>query len=351
MNGRRLCSAAAMNEKSLSKEELERLVRKFDFIENINEINFLGAVADPSVSAKKTSNPNFSPRKEGDETYETMRMTLEIPSPYRKGAHNQLYKTRIPVFTTDEFALKWKEYYESGQCLSYAAGSGRLQNYDVIAEIKRDRDFMGFLKDVVGVLGMPEGKAFELAYELGIISCYHKNNYVTLTGIWSNTFYDGFALAKDMEEKGALVQHNEVLLQGLVHMPPSLRAQAQGGFILHFKMRIKRPFDNTGQHIPEPHRKTYDYINVISFGDQCVEWYDKLRQGYPVRVKGRVESSKYRKAKKLSAKKRHFVSKMLKIKEDDPLIQAIADFFDTHPVVVSFPTFNVWAESIETDLV
>jgi single-strand binding family protein len=341
-----------MNEKSLSKQELGRLFRKFDFIENINEIHFLGSVAKASVSSRGVPNPHFSSYKAGDERYETMRMTLEIPSPYRKGAHSQPYKTRIPIFTTDEFASRWKAYYENGGKLTYAAGTGSLQNYNVVAEIKYEREFIWLLRDVVSVFGLRDEKAYEIARELGMMNGRYDKNYVTLTGIWSNTFYDGDELAKWQEEKEEIVQRNEVLLQGLVHMPPSIRMMGNtGDFILHFKMRIKRSCENSAQHIPRTHWKTYDFINVIAFGDQCDQWYDKLRQGHPVRVKGRVESSKYRKIKKMSPKERWFLAKMFQIKKDDSIIQTIADFFDTHSVVVSYPTFNVWAESIETDLV
>lgn len=342
-----------MNERALNRKELDYLFNKYDDIENINYIQFLGNVAPANVS-KKGVNPSFEyidVNKPGRTGYQTMRMMIEIPSPYRNGTHNQPYKTRIPVFTTDRAAEETLNMTRDGGLWEYVAGRGRLQNYNVVSDIKYNPDFMHLLYTrIVDQLNMPKEKVSEMARALGMLNGQYEKNFVSLTTIWSNSFMDGTEYAKHLDAIGKLKQFNNVCLQGLVYMPPSIRPMEKEEFLLHFKVRIKRTTFPEDQNVPLLFRGDYDYINVVAFGDKCQEWFPKIKQGYPIRVMGRVESSKYRKAKKISDRQKTMIAEKLGIKRSDQIVADIADFFVDHSVPIEFPTFNVWANHIETDI-
>ena len=342
-----------MNERALNRKELDYLFNKYDDINNFNYIEFLGNVAPASVS-KKGVNPSFEyidVNKPGRTGYQTMRMMIEIPSPNRQGANNQPYKTRIPVFTTDKAAEETLAASRDGKLWEYVAGRGRLQNYNVVSDIKYNPDFMHLLYTrIVDQLNMPKEKVSEMARALGMLNGQYENNFVSLTTIWSNSFMDGTKFIKTLESLGRLPEVNNVYLQGLIYMPPSIRPMEKEDFMLHFKMRIKRTTFPEDQNVPLLFRGDYDYINVVMFGKECQEVFPKLKQGHPVRVHGRVESSKYRKAKKISDKQRIMIAEKLGIQRNDQIVNDIADFFVNNSVPVEFPTFNVWAKKIETDI-
>ena len=342
-----------MNERALSRKELDQTFNMFKSVKNINYISFLGNVASSSVS-KRGVNPSFEyidVNKPGRSGYQTMRMMIEIPSPFRKGAQNKAYKTRIPIFTTDLAAEETKDIYNSGNFFEYVVGVGRLQNYKVVSDIKYNPDFMHLLYTrIVDGLGLPKEMVGEVARSIGMLNGYYEKNYIPLTTIWSNSFQDASSYVSKLEEAGELIQYNEVFLQGLVYMPPSIRVMDKKDYILHFKVRIKRTNSPANQNVPLLFRADYDYINVIAFGEKALEWFDKLKQGHPVRVRGRLESSKYRKAKKLSDREKIIVAEKLGIKKNDEIIRDITDFFINNSVPIEFPTFNVWADEIETGL-
>ena len=342
-----------MNERALNRKELDRVFDIFQDVENINYIRFLGNVAPPSVS-KRGVNPSFEyipVNKPGRTGYQTMRMMIEIPSTTRQGANNQPYKTRIPVFTTDKPAIDVLECQREGKLWPYIAGRGRLQNYNVVSDVKYNPDFMHLLYTrIVDQLGFPKEKVSELARALGMLNGQYEKNFVTLTTIWSNIFMDGSQAVKIIESNGKIPQYNYVFLQGLVYMPPSIRPMDKEDYILHFKVRVKRTTFPEDQNVPLLFRGDYDSINVIAFGEKCQEWFGKLKQGYPVRVVGRIESSKYRKAKKISEREKTLISEKLGIKRNDQIVKDISDFFINNSVPIEFPTFNVWADEVETDI-
>ena len=347
-----------MNEKSLNREELEELFNKYSYIKNINEIKFLAKINKPTNNTNlKFSNPNYSIIRPSDrnlDSFATARTIVEIPSPYRMGANNQPYITKIPLFTTDNYTECYKNIIQDDT--EYIAGIGHLQNYKVIVRRKPNEQAKSFFYDlIVNKLEMKVSTVFEVERILGLLVDNNNKNHeekqnMVLTNIWCNNIENGNDLATKKIEEKKLPEINEATIQGIVYMPPSIREiKNKEEYSVHFKVRVKRQKDDINQHVPKMHEADYDYINVIVFGQQALEAFDSLKQGHPVLVTGRIESSKFLKAKRINQYQKEKIAELLNMGLDTPYIRAIENYFIDNNITIEYPNFNVWANKIITD--
>ena len=339
-----------MNIKALNKNELHDLFQKYKDVPNINEIKIMGKVTEFSQRGDSTKgNPVYSiisPKTElSVAPFETVKLSLDIPSPARIDAEGNPYRTRLPLFTTGEPVVEYKNVLTEDT--KYVCGIGRVQNYKVKARFVENDETNKFLYNLVErVNGSPDMELYESLKEILKVSYNGADvNNVTLVNIWCDHIENANDVATELVENGKLPEVNQVRLQGLVYMPPSIRQLASGSLSLHVKVRVRRQ-DSPDQPIPVMHQAKYDYINVIAFGDKVEEYYENIKQGHPIYVTGRLESSHFRKQKKVSNIQAYQLANKLGVLSDSPIIKDIENYFIEKKEQISFPNFNIWADNI-----
>lgn len=343
------CGNKSMNEKSLNRQELDYLFEKYADVPNINEIKFMGKIA--SGLEGKMDNPhyyNITPKEGNGHPFMTARMMTELVSPNRISTKGNHYITRIPVFTSDRYAIEFQE--RMNEPMDYVMGIGHLQNYKVVQKHQITLDDLGFLKDMLDRMGETDlQKAYDIARILHIQVDDRNRSYMTLTNIWCNNTEKGDELAQQMIDDGELPQVNDARVQGLVYMPPSIRElHSDEAYSLHFKMRIKRHKEDN-QEVPTLHQADYDFLNVICFGQKAVKWFGEVKQGHPVKVHGRIESSKFKKVRRITAQQVSEVARYLGVGVDNPCVMEIKRYFDSKNENIEYPNFNIWADDVVTD--
>ena len=347
-----------MNEKSMNRKDLEAMFNRYRNVMNFNQVDFMGKISDYGGKATK-ENPFYyeiPQREEGQQDYWTVKATIDVPSPVRVNSLGEMYKTRLPIFSTGDMAIEYKNIITKDT--KYIRGIGRVQNFKVKSQIQEQEDIGKFVYNVLSDMnnGNVDLTLFkEVKQILRISGDVARDDELTLTNIWSNYIEDCTDVAEKLVEEGVLPQYNRVLLQGLVFMPPSIRRLNDGGMSLHVKVRVRRHNDE-GQPIPYAHRvgtetdpDGYDYINVIAFGDKVEEWYGQIKQGHPILLSGRLESSRFKQKKTvIPVQERQLVAK-LGVLPDNPFIQKIKDYIYQHGGEISCVNYNVWANNIITD--
>ena len=269
------------------------------------------------------------------------------------GANNQPYITKIPLFTTDNYTECYKNVIQNDT--DYLAGIGHLQNYKVVIKRKPSDMSKKFFYDlIVNQLEKKPSMVFEVEKILGLLIENNKTQEtqqnMILTNIWCNNVENGNDLANKKIDEKKLPEINEVTLQGLVYMPPSIREiKNKEEYSVHFKVRVKRQKDDINQNVPKMHEAEYDYINVIAFGNLALEAFESVKQGHPVFVTGRIESSKFLKAKRISPYQKEKIAELLGLGIDTPYIKAIEDYFINNKITIEYPNFNIWADKIITN--
>ena len=119
---------------------------------------------------------------------------------------------------------------------------------------------------------------------------------------------------------------------------------------VHFKLRVKR-FVEEGRNVPtmQESKGGYDIINVVGFGDKATTWFEKLEQGHPVKVVGRLESSRYITRLEVNEYAQKEIAGILDVPVGDDMIQDIVKYVYKLKKKVNRPSFNVWATDIVTD--
>lgn len=342
-----------MNIKALNKNELHDLFQKYKNVPNINEIKIMGKVTEFSKRGDSTKdNPIYSlisPKAEfGVVPFETVKLSIDVPSPARIDAEGNPYKTRLPLFTTGESVVEYKNVLNDET--KYVCGIGRIQNYKVKTRFVENDATNKFLYNLVErVNGSPNMELYEELKQILRVSYNGADvNNVTLVNIWCNHIENGNDVASELVAKGKLPEVNQVRLQGLVYMPPSIRQLSSGGLSLHVKLRVRRQ-DSSDQPIPIMHQAKYDYINIIAFGDKVEEYYENIKQGHPIYVTGRLESSHFRKQKKVSNIQANQLASKLGVLPDSSIIKDIENYFIDKKEQITFPNFNIWADNIIYD--
>ena len=355
-----------MNEKSLSRDDLQYLFDKYKHVPNVNEIKFMGEVARFKPTKGHThaqKNPfyrRFFIKNDEGETvkeFETAKVIVNLPSPVRLDAGGNYYPTRIPVFTSDfgvenfrSVLIQTEEGEEKPQ--QFIRGVGRVQNFNIVGKARPSDAAWQFLQELsIRIYGKEDREAIiRLAKILRLSIDSRDNVLIPLTNIWCDVIEDAGEEAKAFHAKYIPVQVNEVTLQGIVYMPPSIRMLKYDGASVHFKLRVKRK-DEEGRNIPTMHESNrgYDYINIVGFGDRVEEWYEHIEQGHPVKVIGRLESSRYRKNLSVNDIQRRQLSEFLEVPLYHDYINDTVEFISKLKEKVVVPNFNVWATDIVYD--
>lgn len=353
-----------VNKKSLNREELQELFDRYSNIPNINEIKFMGEVSRFKPSKGHTHaqrNPTYRKfwikNDDGEliNEFETCKVIINMPSPVRLDDQGNCYPTRIPVFTTDfgveQFRSVLKDNSE-GQPFQYLYGVGKVQNFNVVEKATPSPEALQFLNELsVRIYGKVDADAIIRLTKILRFSIDSEDNIlIPFTNIWCDEIHDAEEIAQQFKDAGEPVQVNEVTLQGLVYMPPSVRTLKYDGASIHFKLRVKRQ-NEEGRNIPTMHESTegYDIINVVGFGNQVEEWYEYINQGHPVKVKGRLESSRYRKNISVNEIQQKQLAEFLQVEYTHPYIQDTVNFINGMKQKVVTPNFNVWATEIVYD--
>lgn len=344
-----------MNSKSLNKEALQELFQKYKKVPNINEIKVMGKITEFNNANKAVKdNPNYnfiSPKGEGVTLapFETVKLVLDVPSPIRKDEDGKSYVTRLPLFTTGEPVTNYKNILEN-EDVKYVCGIGRIQNYKVKSRFPENKEINQFLFDIVErIYGDANMEVYNQVKDALRVSYNGADaDNIELTNIWCNNVQNGNDIAEDLINQGKIPEVNEARIQGLVYMPPSIRQLASGKMSLHVKVRVRRE-DTPNQPIPRMHQTKYDFINVIAFGEKTEEWYDKIKQGHPIYVTGRLETSRFRKPIRVNKYQANQLANIFGVLPDSPYIEQIASFLEEKNQQVSFPNFNIWADDIIYD--
>lgn len=339
-----------MNVKSLNQAQLDELFDKHKNIPNINEIKYMGKITEKKGETKIT-NPVYktiSPAN-GNPSFQTAKLTIELPSPMRISKTGEPYITKIPVFSTGETVDEIKNVLKDG--CKYISGVGKVQNYKVRETNHNDDGFEEFLYEILTQYGYNIDEKMESVLEyLKMSRKATTNQDITLTNIWSNNIMPCDELAEEMLKDGKFPEINEVELQGLVYMPPSIRRiQSDNKYSLHTKLRIKRRYKEENPMVPLSHETDYDYINIIGFGENMEEMFGKIKQGYPLNVTGRLESFVFRQTKHIIPKQKKDLALILEVEPEAPIINDIAEYFSKKKILVEFPSYNVLATSFNTD--
>ena len=358
-----------MNKKALDKDSLQVLFDKYEHVVNKNEIRFLGEVVrfKPKKDGvgKQLPNPNYRDVVVKDDNgevvkkFKTGRVVIEIPSPFRMDENQQLYPTKLSVFTTDygvdnfqEVLPKPEKNDEQDTARKWIFGIGRVQSHNVVANITTDNEILSFLRSIsVRKYGcVKEDKLMEMAKVLHVMGGIGDVVLLPATNIWCDEIADACDIVPQYEEKNVPVQENSVLLQGLVYMPPSIKTLNNGELCIHFKLRVKRQVE-AERNVPimQESQNGYDIINVIGFGDNAETWFENIEQGHPVKVLGRLESSRYVSKLKVNERMQQELGDILEVPVGDSLIQDIVRFVDSQKRKISRPAYNVWANEIVTD--
>ena len=77
----------------------------------------------------------------------TVKLSLDIPNPARIDAEGNPYKTRLPLFTTGEPVVEYKNVLTEDT--KYVCGIGRVQNYKVKTRFTENDETNKFLYNLV----------------------------------------------------------------------------------------------------------------------------------------------------------------------------------------------------------
>ncbi len=347
-----------MNDKSLSRRQLEDLFEYYEDMDYLNEMHFVGKISRPAKSKNTTAknstrNPNYWMIKEDGTSFPTLRIMLDFPSTVREDKLGVPMVSKIPMFTTGDKIIKpFKENFDREKH-KFIAGHGRFQTYEIINVNSYDEEFVDLVNDIGRLAGIGEFEKRQI-FELFRMSKEERvEQTLPMAEIWSNAFGDATERCLAKIEKGKDPYVNRVELQGLVYMPPDIRqVEKNYSYSLHFKIRVKRFYDDDSQPIPAMHDREYDYINIVAYGDQVVEWFENLQQGAPVHVTGCVETGRYLKIFRVTPKSKKILSTILQCSEDHSYIKMFTKFFRDNESRLNaiYPVYNVWADSVDTKI-
>lgn len=351
-----------MNKKSLSRDELQELFDRFDSLPNKNDIILLGKYerrrdeATGGISQTRY-NPNYRFINTYDEenrligTVPTAKIVIKQPSPSRIDRRGKMFETTLPLFTTDGGVDIVKEVCCTSSNEQYILCRGKVQNFFVVRREEPSPELIDFLRKWT-VRETGEENSDMVDHILGILrmspDC-DSNMKIPMLNVWIHELHDATDIAEELIQKGHLAQINNVILQGLVYMPPSLKTDG-GRNRLHFKLRVKRE-DIEGQTVPDSQKAPngYDIINVIYDGEKAEQYFMELQQGYPVQVKGRLENYHFIQKAFVNQYEQMQLAKWLNTGIGDPRIQDIVSFVASEKRQVSVPTYNILLEELNFD--
>ena len=364
-----------MNDKSLNYEKLEDLFQKYENFENINRVRFLGKVS-PSprkkkVNAKAKRNPNFRSLWDGDinDYVRSCRVVLDFPTITGRIQSGKPAVSRIATFTTfqpfvDGLHHAFREMPERPK---YIIGVGHLQNYKTVSSEELNKDAIDFINDIADRYFLTPENTNRIFEILGINSTLSNESdgyrhYIPQNVIWATTLADGDKEVARLAEKGQPTSINNVLLQGLVYMPPAFKSgfEIDGEDLVQFKIRVRRFSDNRGSD-DEPEtdfvpmgfasEDGYDYFDVIGQGPKVREWFDKVKQGHPVRVQGGLEVISLQRAVRVNFKVRRALESVLGCDPGEDFWKKFSEVFENGDtkVVHQYPLVTVRASEVITD--
>lgn len=299
-----------MNEKPLNRYELEETFKKFSYIPHINKVKVAGRIDDVAKQQfQYASSRNYGKKLP---MYRTIVEVLSVDTngkPIKIGAEGNPYVSHIPMMCVGDLAEGIaSQKYEAG---IFVQGTGRVQNYKVAKPCFADQEQIEYLMKALCMNDPEDGLITEILNIFNLNG--QKESQVKMTVS---------AREMSLSENNDFV--NEVTLQGFVYMPPSLRYTRNNDIpSLHLKMVINRP-DDLGP-LPDSAVAERDEVNVVFYGEKASELYPKLKQGYPIMVKGRIESDKYRPKIEVDAngeRKKKLVA-LLGVTEQHPILDEI----------------------------
>ena len=354
-----------MNLKPINREELQALFDRFADIPNENRITLLGAYhkrKDQSFGVGQTRyNPNYKYLHVTDDegkvlqTIPTVKVVVKIPSDTRVGADGSPFITNIPLFATDGGVEKVKALDElSENEIQYVICEGAVQNFYVTRHASPNAAITNYLNQrwMMMYNGKPDNKlANQILQTLRMSLDVNDNVQLPMLNVWIHQIADGTEIAEDLRAQDKHVGINEANVTGLVYMPPSLRLNSDGkSGRIHFKVRVKRE-DVAGQTVPiaQQSKEGYDIINVLYSDDNIGEYFEKVRQGYPVKLRGSLENYKFVRKAQVNLIEQRQLAELFGTDLKNPAVQDIVNFVDNANIKESIPSYNILAKEIRTD--
>ena len=316
-----------MNAKPLNRYELEETFQKFGYIPHINKINVAGRIDDGAKNQLQ-----YTRSRNCGEKLPMYRTILEIPSPIKIGRGGMPFVSHIPIRCVGDLAEEIASKYHSAGM--FVQGTGRVQNYKVEKAQFADQRQIELLMNVLRVNDSEDKLVQEI---LNILDMNGQKDSRLMTTVAAQQF--------SLSDEGAFI--NEAILQGLIYMPPSLRrTQKTNTAALHIKMWIKRAGD-IGP-VPDSATADRDIVNIMFYGEKAIELYPKLKQGYPILVKGRLESDTYRAEINASGEQKKKIANLLGVTEQHPILGKILTNCGIKNKLRLFVKHDILGNSLET---
>lgn len=353
-----------MNLTPINKFKLQELFDKFDYLPNENKITLLGSYekkVNQQVGAGRTKfNPNYKYFKVYDddgnviESVDTAKVVIQVPAKNRVNEDGSPYRISIPLFTVGNGVKKIKELDEIyTEPKEYIYCTGAIQNFYVSRQNSPDPKMLEFLDKWMRMYRgeYDEQLATKMLKILRMGLDEKDGVQIPMLNVWIHEIINGSFMYRELFDKKKDTRINKAEITGLAYMPPSLRFSPDGrSGRVHFKVRVKRN-DPEGQSIPiaQQSRDGYDIINVIYQGDLAGEYFEAIRQGYPVKVSGSLENHRYSQKFSVNVIEQRELAELLGVNVQSNKVQDIVQFLDRAKLTESIPSYNIVADEIRTD--
>lgn len=350
--------------KPLNRYELQEIFDRFAGLPYENKIALMGYYEkrydEPVERSKMRYNPNFRyvhVRDEAGEvlkTINTAKTILRVPSLTRTRADGTPYVASIPLFTTDA-GVDTMKYINTAtrEKKQYVYCTGAIQNCFIVRKAQPSPAIYPLLAEWMAQHrgGYNEALAAKILKILRLSLDYEDGVKLPMLNVWLRDIFDANEEARDLYDHSQPIGINRASITGLVYMPPSYRRGTDStADRLHFKVRVKRE-DSEGANIPDAQQAVdgYDIINVIYLGERAREYYESLRQGYPVRVRGSLENYNFCQRTTVNSIEQHELARLLGVDVCSTAVQDIVSLVRRANLSETIPSYNVVAQDIATD--
>ena len=331
-----------MNKKQLGRIELEEVFNKFKDVPHVNQVKLGGFLHSFKSTLDNPKNKN------------TLSL-LEVYSSNKIGFEKKPYVSKIGCVGLNDNAEKAKAVFEEANDDDFLVVNGLFQNY--ANKVKAQT----FTNEKLEVLSKylkvhPEDNIIlEILKAFNIVTnkddLFIRKFVQEFKTTSSNIRIQNIEKRNDLKEelKDRICGINECIFQGLVYMSPDYRETRDTKTpSLHLKLLVNR---NEEEELPYIYRskENRDIVDVITYGEQCKELFVKIEQGHPLRVKGSLESGKYKEYYKLPLNIKETLAKILETSPNAEIINSVLSIIKPAEAISQRHTLSLLATDFDLD--